>query len=98
MAIRRRVKRVGGSLGVLIPRDIAEAMSVREGSEVYLSLVGRQVEIEPADETMGDATFRKAFATVLRRYGQAFEQLAARDRGENPTVKKPRGTARARKR
>jgi antitoxin component of MazEF toxin-antitoxin module len=82
MAVRRRVRRIGGSLGVLLPRDIAEAMDVKEGSEVRLTLVGRQVVVEPADDTLDDGAFRRALATVLRRHRTTFELLAAYDRGD----------------
>ena len=84
MAVKRKVQRVGGSLGVLIPRDFAEAMEVGAGSEVSLTLVGRQVVVEAVDETVDAPTFRRAFAAVLRRHGGAFEDLAAFDRGEKP--------------
>jgi antitoxin component of MazEF toxin-antitoxin module len=82
MTVVRQVKRVGGSLGILIPRDIAEAMNVKAGSEVRLTLVGRQVVIEPASDTVEDGAFRRAMAAVLRRYGPTFKALAAFDRGD----------------
>jgi antitoxin component of MazEF toxin-antitoxin module len=81
MALHRRVTKVGGSLGILIPRDVAEAMGVTEGSPIRLSLVGRQMVVEPEDDTIPDASFRRAFATVLRRYGPTFATLAERDQG-----------------
>ena len=81
MTLRRRVKKVGGSLGVLIPRDFAEAMRVKEGSEVRLTLVGNQVVVEPVDGSVDDNSFRRAFAAVLRRHQRAFELLADYDRG-----------------
>ena len=81
MTIRQRVKRIGGSLGVLLPRDIAKAMDIEEGAEVRLTLVGRQVVVEPADDTLDDGAFRRAFAAVLRRHRRAFELLADHDRG-----------------
>jgi len=82
MTLKRRVKRVGGSLGVLIPRDFAEAMNVKEGSEIRLTLVGNQVVVEPLDANLGDDAFRRAFAAVLRKHRRAFGQLAAYDRGD----------------
>jgi antitoxin component of MazEF toxin-antitoxin module len=82
MTLKRRVKRIGGSLGVLIPRDFAEAMRVKDGSEVRLTLVGRQVVVEPADDTLDDGDVQRAFAAVLRRWDGAFDRLAAYDRGE----------------
>lgn len=82
MTARRRVKRIGGSLGLLLPRDVAEAISIQEGSEVRLTVVGRQVVIEPVDDTLDDGAFRRAFAAVLRRHRRTFKLLAAYDRGE----------------
>jgi antitoxin component of MazEF toxin-antitoxin module len=82
MAVRRRIKRIGGSLGVLIPRDFAEAMDVADGSEVRLTLVGRQIVVEPLDDTIDEGAFRRAFAVVLRRHRRTFDLLAAYDRGE----------------
>jgi antitoxin component of MazEF toxin-antitoxin module len=81
MAIHRRVSKVGGSLAVIIPRDVAELMQVRENTPVRLSNVGRQLVVEPEDDTASDASFRRAYATVLRRYGPAFEALAKYDAG-----------------
>jgi antitoxin component of MazEF toxin-antitoxin module len=85
MTLHRRVTKVGGSLGILIPRDIAEAMAIAEGTPIRLSLVGRQMVVEPEDDTIPDASFRRAFATVLRRYGDSFEALAEHDRGRKRT-------------
>ena len=94
MALQRRVAKVGGSLGILIPRDVADVMGVKEGTPVRLSLVGRQMIVEPEDDSLPEASFRRSFATVLRRYGPAFEALADFDRGSTRT----RGPARKRRR
>ena len=80
MVLHRRVAKVGGSLGILIPRDIAEVMGVEEGTPVRLSLVGRQMVVEPEDDSVPEASFRRSFSTVLRRYGPAFKVLADFDR------------------
>jgi antitoxin component of MazEF toxin-antitoxin module len=82
MTLRRRVKRIGGSLGILIPRDFAEAMKVKEGSEVRLTLVGDQVVVEPLGDHLDDGAFRRAFAAVLRRHGRGLAHLAEYDRGD----------------
>ena len=82
MTIRQRVKRIDGSLGVLLARDIAKAMDIEEGAEVRLTLVGRQLVVEPTDDTLDDGAFRRAFAAVLRRHRRTFERLAAYDRGD----------------
>jgi len=81
MTLRRRVKRVGGSLGILLPRDFAAAMKIKAGSEVRLTLVGNQVVVEPAADGLDAGAFRRAFAAVLRRHRRAFGMLAEYDRG-----------------
>jgi len=93
MALRRKVTRVGGSLGVLIPGDIVEAMVVAAGSPVRLTLVGRQMVVEPTDDALEDGAFRRAFASVLRRHGRSFERLAAFDRGEFKPRPRPKRKA-----
>ncbi len=78
--IRREIKQIGGSLAIIIPRDVAEAMDVEAGDVVRLSLVGRQMVVEPEDDTIDAGTFQRAFKAVLRRYDQTFESLAEYDR------------------
>lgn len=60
--MHRNVKKVGGSLHVLIPHDVAEMMGVVEGSPVSLTLAGRQLIIEPEKRPVakGVATGRTA--------------------------------------
>src|SRR5262245_19922349 len=94
MALHRRVAKVGGSLGILIPRDLADVMGVEEGTPVRLSLVGRQMVIEPEDDSLPEPSFQRSFATVLRRYGPAFKALADHDRG----AARPPRAARTRRR
>ena len=94
MALHRRVSKVGGSLGILIPRDLADVMGVKEGTPVRLSLVGRQMVVEPEDDSLPEASFRRSFATVLRRYGPAFQTLADFDRGKAEPPPSARGRRR----
>ena len=70
--MRKRVKRIGGRLGVLLPKDIAKAMNIEEGELV----------MGPVDDSLDDGAFRRAFAAVLRRQWRTFERLAAYDRGD----------------
>ena len=49
MSVHRTVRRVGGSLTIIIPRDLAEMMGVTEGTPVSLTLTGRQLVIDPED-------------------------------------------------
>lgn len=81
MTVERYVTKIGGSLGILIPRDIAEAMGVEGGTPIRLALVGRQLVVEPIDDTMSEQVFQRAFAAVLRREAPVFQALADHDEG-----------------
>jgi antitoxin component of MazEF toxin-antitoxin module len=89
MTIERHVTKIGGSLGVLIPRDIAEAMGVQSGTPIRLSIVGRQLVIEPTDSTMSEQVFQRAFAAVLRREAPVFKALADYDEGRGHDASSP---------
>ena len=83
MSVRRSIKKIGGSLAVLIPRDVAEMMGVTEDSTVRVSLVGRQLVMEPDEDYATDAEFQRAFAAVLRRESRSFKALADYDAGRS---------------
>jgi hypothetical protein len=89
MALQRQVKKIGGSLGIIIPKDYAQDLGFFEGSPLKLSISGRQMIVEAEDEGgdyISDEAFNKSFRTVLRKYGSAFKALAEYDAGHK---KKP---------
>lgn len=86
MPVRRSVKKLGGSLGLLIPRDIAEAIGVEEGSEVELTVVGEQLVVGSVRREMDDATFHRAMGAVLRRHKRGLVALAEFDEGRGPLM------------
>lgn len=89
MTLHRQLKKVGGSVAVLIPRDIAMAMGAVPGGDITMSLVGRQLVIEPEDDTVPEASFRRALAAVLRQRAPALSALARYDaKGVKPTRRK----------
>lgn len=56
--MQKTVKKVGGSLAVFIPRDIAELMGVVEGTSVRIALVGRKLLVEPDQKNPKSQTKR----------------------------------------
>lgn len=90
MTVRRTVKKIGGSLAVLIPRDVAEMMNVSENSPIRMTLVGRQLVVEPEEDYMTDAEFQRAYAAVLRRESSALQAMADYDAGRSPRKRRRR--------
>lgn len=49
MTLHRKITKVGNSLAVIIPSAMAEAMGVKAGSEIEVSIIKNRIVIEPAD-------------------------------------------------
>jgi antitoxin component of MazEF toxin-antitoxin module len=77
--VERKVTRIGGSLGIIIPRDFAEAMNIEVGSKVELRLSGRELITTPGYASMSKAKLRRVAAEVLKKYAPAFKALAEHD-------------------
>lgn len=74
MTVSTKVRRFGGSLGLIIPRQVAEALALQENDELFLTRTPEGLSVTPYDpdfaEAMDDA---RAF---LRTHRNAFRELA----------------------
>jgi putative addiction module antidote len=74
MTDKTRVRRFGGSLGVLIPKSIADSMALQEGDELFVISTPEGITVTPYDpdfaDTMADA---RAF---MRSHRNAFRELS----------------------
>ena len=57
---KAKVRRVGTSLGVLIPKEVIEGGKIKEGQEVELSLLRRR-KLEEIEKMFGIAKGAKPF-------------------------------------
>ncbi len=57
---KAKVRRVGSSLGVLIPKEIADAEKIKEGEEIEVSLL-KQRRLEEVMKAFGIAKGAKPF-------------------------------------
>lgn len=76
----KKLKRIGNSVGLILPRDLVAAADLDAGDEVMLTLHGRRIVVEPAERRAGEREFASAFEQVLRRHGDAFRMMADYDR------------------
>jgi len=74
MIQRTKVRRIGGSLALIVPKSIAEAMAIQEGDELFVSSDADGMSITPYDPNfsaaMGDAR------EFMRSHRNAFRELA----------------------
>ena len=70
-----KVRKVGNSLGVLLPKDVAAAMGVQEGDEVQVSeIAGGAVSLRRVDDDFAEQV--KAAEKIMDRYRNALAELA----------------------
>lgn len=82
MSIEKRVKKVGGSLAIFIPRDFARDLNIQEGSKVAVSLEGKRIVVSSEDRYATTSEFRSAFREVMDSHGATFAALAEYDSGK----------------
>ncbi len=74
MAIKLKVRKVGNSLGVILPKKALTAMKVEEGQALYLTESPDGFRV-----TKGDTEFEQQMAAVkgiMRRYHNTLRELA----------------------
>lgn len=69
-----KVRKIGGSLGLIIPKSVADAMALCEGDDLFVVQTPDGITVTPYDpefaETMEDA---RAF---MRSHRNAFHELS----------------------
>jgi antitoxin component of MazEF toxin-antitoxin module len=80
VVVNKKLKRIGNSVGLILPRDLVAAADLEAGDEVTLTLHGRRIVVEPSQRRAGEREFSSAFEQVLRRHGRAFRMMADYDR------------------
>lgn len=75
MTIETKVRKIGNSLGIVLPKEALQAMRVEEGSTVYLT--------EAPNSSMAITTNLEGFKkkmdiaeSLMQRYRNAFQELA----------------------
>lgn len=72
---RLKIRKVGNSLGMTLPAEVARALKVREGDQIYLTQgPDGSFRVTPYDPDFADAM--EAAKDVMARYRNALRELA----------------------
>jgi antitoxin MazE len=74
MATKLTVRKVGGSLSTIIPKELAEQMRISEGDQLFAVPTEGGVLLTPYDPDFADAM--EAFQEIRREYRNALRELA----------------------
>ena len=69
-----KVRKIGGSLGFILPKAIADTMALQEGDELFVSVTQESMNITPYDPDFA-ATLEDA-REFMRTHRDAFRALA----------------------
>lgn len=69
-----KLRKIGGSVGVIIPREELKRMNVNEGDELYGVADERGLYLTPLDPDFARKV--KAFERTRKRYRNALNELA----------------------
>jgi len=75
MTAQLKVRKIGNSLGLIVPKELSDLMRVKEGDTLHAVVDGNGgVRITPFDPNFEDAL--KAFERTRRKYRNALRELA----------------------
>ncbi|HEU5115714.1 MAG TPA: AbrB/MazE/SpoVT family DNA-binding domain-containing protein [Isosphaeraceae bacterium] len=69
-----KIRKIGGSLGVLLPKPITDSLALEEGDELFVTASPEGIVITPYDPDFG-AALEDARA-FMRSHRDAFRELA----------------------
>ncbi len=75
MAIETKVRRIGNSLGIVLPKEALNALKVEEGATLYLTEAPQgALRVTPEQPGFGDKN--RIAQDLMNRYRNALRELA----------------------
>ena len=75
MAIETKVRKIGNSLGIVLPKEALQAMKVAEGDKLFLT-DAPQGSMHLTPDRPGFEEKMKVAESLMNRYRNAFRELA----------------------
>lgn len=74
MAAKLKIRKIGNSVGLILPREVAEQLHVGEDDTVHYTVDSNGLHVTPFDPDFDAAM--EAFAETRRKYRNALRALA----------------------
>jgi putative addiction module antidote len=75
MAYKTKVRKIGNSLGIVLPKEALLAMKVEEGATLYITEAPEHA-VQMTPERSGFAEKAKLAEDLMKRYRNALRELA----------------------
>ncbi len=76
MKYAQKLKKIGNSVGLIIPSHILEKLNIGVGTEVFVEQIQNKLLIEKEDSGNVSPEFLKVAESLADRYQEAFKELA----------------------
>ena len=74
MTVALKIRKVGGSAGVILPKDLLDKMNLKIGDELAVKASEYGFELSPFDEDFARRV--RAFERSRRKFRNAYRELA----------------------
>lgn len=80
MVYKQKIKKIGNSYGVVLPKPILEALSITPDSEIFLEIQGNMTTLMTSSDTPKkvSAEFLSVAQQVVKKYKNAFTELSSK--------------------
>jgi putative addiction module antidote len=75
MAYKTKVRKIGNSLGIVLPKEALQSMKVEEGATLYIT-EAPESSVQVTPERPGFAEKSKIAESLMKRYRNALRELA----------------------
>ncbi len=75
MSYKTKVRKIGNSLGIVLPKEAIQAMKVKEGATLYIT-EAPECSVQVTPERTGFAEKAEIAGDLMQRYRNALRELA----------------------
>lgn len=68
MEVERKIRKIGNSLGIIVPSDYLKQMGLKEGDSVYTTFENGKIVISSESKTMEETEFKNRVIKILDEY------------------------------
>jgi putative addiction module antidote len=68
MEVERKIRKIGNSLGVLLPSDMLKEIGVENGDNVFVSVEDGEIKIRSVSQKEANDKFKEKVITIIEEY------------------------------
>jgi antitoxin MazE len=74
MEVEKKIRKIGNSLGVVIPSDMLKEIGVKDGDTVYLSIEDGEIIIRSESQKETNDKFKEKVIAIIEEYMEEHER------------------------